>query len=47
MNTNFFKNNIFKLINKQLMKSSVDLSFSKNCLKDIRQICQKNVKDFE
>ena len=42
-NTIVFKINVFKLINKHpgLMKSSVTLSFLKNYLKDMRQICQK------
>ena len=44
-----FKINFFKIINKHpgLIKSSVNLSFLKNYLKDIRQICHKNVKEFE
>ena len=39
-NTIAFKINVLKLINKhpRLMKSSVNLSFLKNYLKDIRQI---------
>ena len=45
-NTIAFKIKVFKLINKhpRLMKSSVNLSFLKNYLKDIRQICQKKCK---
>ena len=48
-NTIVFKINIFQLIQKhpRLIKSSVNLSFLKNYLKDIRQICQKNVEEFE
>ena len=44
-----FKINVFKLIEKHpgLIKSSVTISFLKNYLKDIRQICQKNVREFE
>ena len=44
-----FKINFFKIINKHpgLIKSSVNLSFLKNYLKDIRQICHKNVKEFK
>ena len=42
-NTIVFKINVFKVINKhsKLMKFSVNLSFLKNNLKDMRQICQK------
>ena len=48
-NTIVFKIIVFKLVNKhpRLMKSSVNLSFLKNYLTDIRQICQKNVKESE
>ena len=48
-NTIVFKINFFKLINKHpgLIKSSVNLSFLKNYLKDIRQIRHKNVKEFK
>ena len=48
-NTIIFKINVFKLIDKHhgLMKSSVTLSILKNYLKDIRQKCQKNVREFE
>ena len=44
-NTTVSKINVFKPINKhaRLMTSSVTLSFLKNYLKDIRQICPKNV----
>ena len=44
-----FKINIFKLINEhpKLMKSSVTLSFLKNYFKDIKQICQENLSEFE
>ena len=48
-NTIVFKINFFKLINKHpgLIESSVNLSFLKNYLKDIRQIRHKNVKEFK
>ena len=48
-NTIVFKINVFKLISKhpRLMKSYVTLKFLKNYLKDIRQICQKNVSEFD
>ena len=41
-NTIVFKINVFKVINKhpRLMKFSVNLSFLKNYLKDMKQICQ-------
>ena len=48
-NTITQKINVFKLIQKRsgLMKSSITLSLLKNYLKDIRQICQKTVREFE
>ena len=44
-----FKINIFKLIKKHpgLMKSSVTLTFLKNYLKDITEICKENSSEFE
>ena len=41
--------NVFKLIDKRpkLMKSSVTLNFLKNYLKDIKQICEENLREFE
>ena len=41
--------NISKLIQKhrKLMKSSVTLTFLKNYLKDIKQICDRNSSEFE
>ena len=47
--TIIFKINIFKLIEKHpgLMKSSVTLTFLKNYLKDITEICKENSSEFE
>ena len=44
-----FKINVFKLIEKhpKLMKSSVTLTFLKNCFKHIKQICEENSSEFE
>ena len=44
-----FKINIFKVIQKhsKLIKSSVALTFLKNNLKDIKQICEENSSEFE
>ena len=47
--TMIFEINIVKLIDKhpKLMKSFVTLGFLKNHFKDIKQICNKNPKEFE
>ena len=47
--TIIFKTNISKLTEKHpgLMKSSVNLTFLKNYLKDIKKICEKNSSEFE
>ena len=47
--TTIFKINILKLIDKhpKLMKLSIKLSFLKNYLKDIKQICKENSNEFE
>ena len=44
-----FKINLFKLIEKhpKLLKSSVTLTFLKNCFKDIKQICKENSSEFQ
>ena len=48
-NTIIFNINILKLIDKhpKLMKLSIKLSFLKNYLKDIKQICKENSNEFE
>ena len=47
-NTIIFKINIFKLINKRpKLMSSVTLDFLKNYYKDIKQICNENLNEFE
>ena len=47
--TIIFKTNIFKLIDKypKLMKPFVTLGFLKNYYKDIKQICNENLNEFE
>ena len=44
-----FKINIFKLIEKypKLMRSSVTLTFLKNYLKDIKKVCEENLREFQ
>ena len=44
-----FKINLFKLIEKRSkpLKSLVTLTFLKNYLKDIKQICKENSGEFE
>ena len=44
-----FKINVFKLIEKypKLMKSSVTLTFLKNYLKDIKEVCEENSSEFQ
>ena len=44
-----FKINLFKLIEKhsKSLKSLVTLTFLKNYLKDIKQICKENSGEFE
>ena len=46
--TIIFKINIYKLCEKypKLMKSSIGLGFLKNHYKNIKQICEENLKEF-
>ena len=47
-NTIIFKTNIFKLMNKRpKLMSSVTLDFLKNYYKDIKQIYNENLNEFE
>ena len=47
-NTIIFKTNIFKLMNKHpKLMSSVTLDFLKNYYKDIKQIYNENLNEFE
>ena len=47
--TIIFKINVFNLIEKhlKLMRSSVTLTFLKNYLKDIREVCEDNLNNFK